>query len=348
MTTHEAHTQNFVEQSRPVLEPAENAVLDPSERKAIIKLAPYPGMACGDKLLLSWIGLDVEGLAYKHEVTRFISEGQVDKEIVFTVASAHIAALDGGSLEVYYTLTSARLPAPVKSRHLQLDVGDARPDLLPAIANDAVGATLDPERVIEGALVTIRPYARMAPGDRVLLSWAGVTPQASFNDTLEVESFSVGGELSFWVSPDCIAPNLGSTVTISYCVVQEGEAPRYSQATQLLIGALVRGPLLPPVVLEADEGWLDLQEAIDGVTIVINDAQAEEGELVYLKCDGINFNHRDDREISREMAGEPLVFIVPYRFWRGHQDLTVRVSYSVERLDDVSQKSEVTLVQVQS
>jgi hypothetical protein len=48
------------------------------------------------------------------------------------------------------------------------------------------------------------------------------------------------------------------------------------------------------------------------------------------------------------MAGQPLVFIVPYRFWREHRDLPVRVSYSVERLDDVSQLSDVTVVQVRS
>jgi hypothetical protein len=101
-------------------------------------------------------------------------------------------------------------------------------------------------------------------------------------------------------------------------------------------------------VLEADEGWLDLQDAMDGVTVVIEDAQTEEGELVYLKCDGEYFSHRDDRDISRDMAGQPLVFIVPYRFWREHRDLPVRVSYSVERLDDVSQLSDVTVVQVRS
>lgn len=350
MITHEADTQNVVKQAMPAptLEQAENAMLDPSERKAVIKVGPYPCMACGDKLLLSWAGLDAEGVVYKHEVSRFVSEGQVAKDIVFTVPAPHIAALDGGSLEVYYTLHSARLPEPAQSQRLQLNVGDARPDLLPAIVNGVVGGTLDPDRVPEGALVTIKPYARMAIGDRVLLSWEGVRPEASFNDALTVESFAVGGELSLWVSPDCITPNLGAMVTISYCVEQDGREPRYSEPARLLIGPLARGPLLPPHVLEADEGWLDLQDAIDGVTIVIDDAQAEEGELVYLKCDGEYFNHRDEREISREMAGEPLVFIVPYRFWREHSDLTVRVAYSVERLDDVSQASEVTLVQVQS
>ncbi|MBK5304423.1 MULTISPECIES: hypothetical protein [Gammaproteobacteria] len=350
MTSYEADNLNVVEQClvAPQLDQADNATLDPSDNKAIITVAPYPDMACGDKLVMFWSGIDSEGVAYRHEVSRFVSEAQVGRAIVFCVSAVHITALDGGSLEVYYALYTARFCEPVESGRLYLSVGDARPDLLPVIVNDAVGGTLDPDRVVEGARVTIRPYARMAPGDRVLLSWAGATPQASFNDTLKVESFAVGGELSFWVSPDCIASNLGAAVTIGYCVEQKGQASRFSELAPLLIGALEREPLLPPTVLEADEGWLDVQDAIDGVTVVIDNAQAEEGELVYLKCDGEHFNHRDDREVSREMAGQPLVFIVPYRFWREHQDLTVRVAYSVERLDDVSQQSEATLVQVHS
>jgi hypothetical protein len=331
----------------PRLVQAEGGVLDPACRKAVVKVLPYPGMANGDRLVLFWSGLDAEGQLYWHEDSRFVSEGQLGNEVVFIVGSEHIAALDGGSLEVSYSITSRSLPGSMLSLPLQLGVGDARSVLLPVVVNDAVGAALDPERVPEGARVTIRPYARMAAGDRVVLFWEGPTPETSFNDRLMIESFSMGYELSFWVKPEFIEPALGSSVKISYCIEQHGQAPLFSEPTPLSIGPLQRLPLSPPVVLEAEEGWLDLQDSIDGVTVVIDDARTEAGELVYLKCDGVNFSHRDDRDISREMAGEPLVFIVPYRFWREHQGSTVRVSYSVERLDDVSQLSDVVLVQVQ-
>jgi len=349
MTTHTIDP-NIARQTLPApsLEQLKNAILNPAARRAVIKVMAYPCMANGDKLVLSWSGLDADGLAYKHEVIRFVSEESVGKDVVFIVNAVRIAALDGGTLAIHYTLNSAHLPEPVYSRYLELSVGDVRSELLPAIANDAVGGTLDPERVMDGALVTIKPYARMAAGDRVLLAWAGATPEASFSDVLTVEHFAVDGELSFWISPEFIAPNLGSTITIGYSVKREGQPQRYSEPAPLLIGSLERGPLAAPEVLEAADGWLDLQDAIDGVTIVIDDAQAEDGELVYLKCDAVNTSHRDDREISRESAGQPLVFIVPYRFWRAVQDAEVRVSYSVERLDDVSQQSEVTVVQVQS
>ncbi|MNP49367.1 hypothetical protein D3C76_1435480 [compost metagenome] len=93
---------------------------------------------------------------------------------------------------------------------------------------------------------------------------------------------------------------------------------------------------------------MDLHDAQDGVTVVIENPRAENGERVYLRCDAEKFNHCEDREITRDTAGEPLVFIVPYRFWREHRDSAIRVSYSVERLDDTCQQSAVTLVQVQS
>ncbi|WP_213938075.1 hypothetical protein [Pseudomonas sp. dw_612] len=346
MSTYEVDA-GAISLAAPQLAQADNAVLDPACQKAVVKVLPYPGMASGDRLVLHWSGLDDEGQVYLHEVSRFVSEGQVGKEVIFIVASTHIGVLDGGSLELYYTLTSRSLPESVQSRRLQLNVGDTQPSPLPLIVNDAVGGALDPDRVIEGASITIRPYARMAAGDRVELFWEGATPETSFNDRLSIEAFAVGHELSFWVNPEFIAPDLGSSVTITYCIERHGQAPLYSEPTRLSIGPLERAPLLAPVILEADEGWLDLQDSIDGVTVVIDDARTEEGELVYLRCDGINFSHRDERDISREMAGEPLVFVVPYRFWREHQDSTVRVSYSVERLDDVSQLSDVALVQVQ-
>ncbi|WP_457265944.1 hypothetical protein [Pseudomonas sp. P5_C3] len=350
MTVYEPDTLNLAQQPLPppILEQAENGVLNPSDRKAVIRVQPYPGMTCGDKLLLSWAGLDADGVARNHQVVRYVSEDRVGEDMIFAVGSAHIATLDGGSLEIGYSLTSTRFAEPVRSHRLQLNVGDGQSDLLPATVNDAVGRTLDPDQVKEGAIVTIKPYARMAAGDWVLLTWAGVSVEASFSDALKVESFAVGEELSFWVSPQCIAPNLGSCVSIDYCVKQAGQGPRYSEVTALMVDILERRPLPGPTVLEADEGCVDLHDAQDGVTVVIENPRADKGELIYLRCDGEKFNHCNERKITRDTAGEPLVFIVPYRFWREHRDCAIRVSYSVEYLDGTRQQSAVTRVQVQS
>ncbi len=323
----------------------QRSVLDPSQNRAVLNVDPYPGMACGDKLVLSWSGIDADGAAYFYKTQRFVSNAQVGKVIVFIVRAPHIAALDGGSLEVYYTLSSAGLSGPVESRRLQLEVGDVRQALLAAQVDDAIGGWLAPGRVAEGTQVTIRPYARMAVGDTVFLSWAGNTPSHGFSDSLSIEHFAVGSDISFWIDPHFITPNLGSVVTLSYFVEHPGQARRYSEHTQIMIGVRERLPLAIPDVLEADDGELDLRDALDGVTVVIDEPDVGQGELVYLKCDGANFSHRDSKEASGDAA---TVFIVPYRFWREHQDSTVRVSYSVERLDDTSQASEVLEMYVRS
>ncbi|WP_210557276.1 MULTISPECIES: hypothetical protein [unclassified Pseudomonas] len=332
----------------PMLEVMEGGMLDPSLDHAFVRVAPYPNMLCGDKLVLSWQGLDDEGLPYIHETTRAVSENQVGQELVFVIKGLHIAALERGSLEVYWTLYSVALQKPVSSRRLQLNVGDPEPDLLAPILEETVGGTLDPARVPQGTGVIVRPYARMAVGDRVTLSWQGVEGLPVISDVLLVEPFAVGEALSFWIPADRIATHRMQEVSVSYRVESRSAQVRNSATSRILIAPLMRGELAAPQVLEAQDGELEVADAEDGITVVIGNAQAEEGELVYLKCDGEYFSHRDDRDITRETAGEPLVFIVPYRFWREHRETVVQVSYSVERLDDVSQASEITRIRVRA
>jgi hypothetical protein len=304
-------------------------------------------MACGDKVLLRWEGLDIDGFTYQHESARFVSEAQVGKEIVFVIKGVHVAALDGGSLEIYWTLYSAKQAQPVTSARLQLDVGDVRPRLLAPYVEEAVGAILDPERLSEGTCISLRPYSRMAEGDRVLLTWQGAVLTEVFNDALTLQSLAVGNTLSFWIGADLIAGHLGGEVTARYRVEPKTGEARDSDIATFVIAPLIRGLLEAPDVLEAQDDVLDVVDSTDGITVVIGNAQAQEGELVYLKCDGDYFNHRDEREITRESAGQPLVFIVPHRFWREHQGSTVRIAYSVERSDDDSQASAITLLRVE-
>lgn len=332
----------------PMLEVLEGGMLDPSLSEAVVRVAPYPNMLCGDKLVLRWEGLDAEGVIYRHEVFRSVSEELVGQEIVFVIKGVHVATLECGSLQVYWTLYSVALPEPVSSARLQLDVGDPEPELLAPIIEDSVGGTLDPARVPQGTSVTVRPYARMAAGDRVILSWQGSAEGPAFNDALTVEHFAVGAALSFWISADRFAPHSTLEASVSYRVESGDAQVRRSVNSRILIAPLIRGDLAAPQVLEAQDGELDAADAVDGVTVVIGNAQAEEGELVYLKCNGEYFSHRDDRDITREIAGQPLVFIVPYRFWREHRETVVQVSYSVERLDNVSQASGVTRIRVRA
>lgn len=323
-------------------------VLDPSLAKVVVKVAAYADMTCGDQVVLSWDGLDVEGFVYQHEMVRFVSDAQVGKELIFVVKGMHLAALDGGSLQVYWTLLKGNQPHPVESERLRLSVGDVRTNLLAPQVESAVGGALDPERVPEGVLVALQPYARMCAGDRVVLSWAGDPPVQAFNDTLKVEGFAVAEPLSFWIPPEHVAANLGAQVTVTYRVERTGGGREASDPTVIHIGPLIRGELAAPDVLEALGGVLSAADSTAGVTVVIADAKMQDAEVVYLKCDGEYFSHRDEREITPETAGRPLIFIVPHSFWREHEGAIVSVAYSVERLDDVSQQSPVTRIRIEA
>jgi len=330
------------------LDCVEGAVLDPALGRVVVRIAPYPGMACGDRLLLSWEGLDIEGFVYQHEKVRYVSAAQVGKDVIFVIKGMHVAALDGGALDIYWTLASAGLPEPALSAPLQLTVGDTRAQLLAPQVEGAISGTLDPARVVEGVLVTLQPYGKMAIGDQVSLMWSGDASPLAFSDRLKVEAFAVAETLSFWVPAEYIAAHLGGEVTVRYRVEQANGAVRESDTARVLVTPFLQSELDAPDVLEAEDGVLLAEDSTDGVTVVIGNARTQEGELVYLKCDGEFFSHRDDLEITRETAGQTVCFIVPHRFWREHHGTTVQIAYTVERLDDVSQQSPVRQISVEA
>ncbi|WP_339505220.1 hypothetical protein [Pseudomonas sp. RL_105y_Pfl2_101] len=331
--------------SPPVLAAARDGVINPAWRKTVVTVKPYPMMTCGDEVLLRWHGLNNEGEPYRHEVAGFVTERQVGRDVVFVVREPHIAELDGGSLEISYQVMGKRLPGTLVSEHLQLEIGDASPQLLPAIANDAVGGSLDPNRVPDGTWVSIRPYARMAVGDRLILT-ASKDSNALWRDVLDIEAHAVGREVSLWIDHSLIAPYVGHDLVLAY-VVRRGHSVRRAEPLSLHIGPLLRPALKALQIREMNAGWLEVDDLQEGVTVVIDDPGLEAGEWVGLQCNG-NSAYVLEREITEATAGRPLVFVIPAWYWQAQRDRSVNVFYQVERLDDVSQRSEWVTVQVRS
>lgn len=329
----------------PSLAAARAGVINPAWRKVVITIEPYPMMTCGDEVVLFWHGLNSDAEPYQHEMRGFITERHVGRPVVFVVREPHIAELDSGSLEISYRVTGRQLPASLASEPLLLDIGDVPPQQLAAVADDAVGGCLDPGRVPEGTRVTVRPYSRMAVGDRLILI-ASKQGKALWRDVLDIEAHTVGREVSFWLDHSQIAPHLGHDLNLAY-VVRHGHSVRRAEPLSLHIGPLVRPPLKTPRILEMKNGVLDIDEHPNGATLVIEGAGLEAGEWIWLQCNGNNI-HIEEREITKATAGQPATFVVPASYWQDQRGRSVRLFYQVERLDDVSQHSEWVTVEVRS
>ncbi|EJL05209.1 hypothetical protein PflQ2_3298 [Pseudomonas fluorescens Q2-87] len=329
----------------PDLPAAKGGVINPAWRKVLITIKPYPLMACGDEVLLRWHGLNPAAQPYRYEESRFVTERRVGRNVVFVVREPHIAELDGGSLEVFYQVIGKQLPATLVSQPLQLQIGDAPSQLLAAIAKDAVGGSLDPARVPEGTALTVRPYFRMATGDRLILI-ASREAKALWRDVLEIEAHTVGREVSFWIDHSQIAPHVGNALSLVY-VVRQGHSVRRAEPLSLNIGALVRPALKAPRILGLEDGVLEVDELQSGLTVIIENAGTEAGELVWFQCNG-NYAHVEEREITEATAGQALSFVVPGAYWQEQRGRSVTLFYQVERLDDVSQRSGEVTVQVRS
>ncbi|WP_434562825.1 hypothetical protein [Pseudomonas sp. Z4-20] len=322
--------------SAPVFAKARGGVIDPAWRKAVITVKAYPMMTCGDEVLLYWHGLNNEGEPYQHEVRRFVTERQVGHDVVFVVRGRHIAELEGGSLDISYLVTGRQIPAAWVSQSLQLDIGDVSPRLLPPIADDAVGGSLDPGRVPEGTSLTVRPYSKMAAGDRLILI-AIRDSKPLWRDVLDIEAHAVGRTVSFWIEHSLIAPHLGHSLTLAY-VVRHGHSVRRAEPLSIRIGPLLRPALQAPRVQELSEDWLHVDALQGPATVVIDGVGLEAGEGVWFQCNGAGFTVYE-REITEATAGQPVVFTVPIEFWQAQRNRSVSVFYQVERLDDVSQRS---------
>ncbi|MBT2340775.1 hypothetical protein J7E36_16635 [Pseudomonas fluorescens] len=320
-------------------------MINPAWRKVVITLRAYPLMTCGDEVLLCWHGLNSDAEPYRHEVRGFVTERQVGRHVVFVVREPHIAELDGGSLEVSCRVTGRRLPTTLVSEPLQLEIGDASPQLLPVVADDAVGGALDPGRVPEGTRMTVRPYSRMAVGDRLILI-ASRDDKPLWRDMLEIEAHAVGGEVSFWLDHSQFAGHVGHELALTY-VVRRGHSVRRAEALALHIGPLVRPALELPRIEALNDGLLEVDDFSKGVTVVIYGAGLEPGELIWLQCNG-SHAYVDEREITEATAGQPVTFVVPAAFWQVQRGRSVQLFYQIERLDDVSQRSGEVTVQVRS
>ncbi|MEO3722964.1 hypothetical protein ABHN98_00360 [Pseudomonas syringae] len=340
----------------PKILPINGVELDPKKAATGI-VSPDPAITA-----MAWVHFFAHGTAPGGAVKLFdsgrrISSSQVSRDMTYPLPLAFISGLDGGQLDGYYTVGSAKDdPLAAKSLVHSVRVGEPKPDLRAAVVVDAVDGVLDPDQLppFADAEVQVLPFNNMK-GHTVFLWWQSDNPLDSqrYEDSIEIDDRDLDIPVSFYLFIDWLKEQLGFKVTIRYSVEpSDGSGPeRFGAETQVQIGAGAGKLLDKPEAKEADENGVVIPSdtALNGLSIVVANANLQSGDHFYLIFDGgaPNGDYYYDRPISGSGAGKPFTHQVPYSFILANQDFAVSVRYRIERALGGEESSDVLLLSVQ-
>lgn len=247
---------------------AEDSVLDPVKvppQGVNVRIEQYTSMAEGDLLLIEWVGRTRSGgisYHYKEVTVQGVQVGNPIEQLFDKTLVQHIA---GGSLELYYTLTSvggARSASDKQSLTVRESSTMPRPDVL-----HAQGDVLDPADVPNGTTVTCRKGLFTA-GDELEMSWVGPTQTEGDDTYYERRSLSANQaqqDQDFTIDSKYIIRNSEKDVYV-FCRMMNRQLD--SEIFALKIRALST-ELLPPEVKEAAGGKLDPMQARNGAHVTV-------------------------------------------------------------------------------
>ncbi|MCF7544665.1 hypothetical protein [Pseudomonas petrae] len=185
---------------------------------AQIVVPHWQGMESGDVVTIHWN--DDKGTP-PYTANKNITGAAVGKDVSFPVTLAEVRKSVDGNVTVSYTVIF--MQGDIKpSLPLTFSVQDAAALPLPApTIVEAVGSTLDPNTVINGAHVTIGVGAQLKQGDEVTLLWEG---QPGAGSVSPVKTATAAGEMTFDIAYATVAANDGYSVTLNYTVKRAGGA----------------------------------------------------------------------------------------------------------------------------
>lgn len=341
---------NAMELSLPRIPVADenNGVLDPTARDVLVEVPPYYFMADGNDVNMVWMGKSATGANVMHEELKNLNHSDIGKPVYFLIPDDKVSALAGGSLEVYYTVTTFA-KAFFKSPVLQLPVGDDASVALPAPTVDGVGSDgiLDPEHIVLEAIVRIAPQS-LQIGDKVTLQWDGQGSSGTYTDSTVINSGTVGREVIFRVNKSYIDASINSSITVWYEVTRSNQS-FLSEQLRFSVGNVVYPDLPLPSIKEAVADSLDPADTINGATLVIaSTAGLKTGEKISARWDGPKGSDVLETVITPEHAGNAVEMLFSAGLVNVNNGQTIEISYSVTRTSGTVQESAVIQLKVQS
>lgn len=237
--------------ARPLILEAVGGVLDPQLLFVNVEILPYPGQHPFDLVTLILSGEYANGNSYYREIDD--AAGSENDSILFLLnngPNADIAKLEGGTLRVYYRVSSFDGSEVRTSLVEEVRVGEAVASLPEPLVVQAPPPDylFDIDAWTGNANIRVRPHADILAGDTIFLYCEGSAP----GGTAPVQSFPVsqvwqGKELPFVLARQYILPN--QTMRIYYTRVRDNVMTRMSHAVIMKVGAALDLPV--PWILES-------------------------------------------------------------------------------------------------
>ncbi|VVE80057.1 RCC1 domain-containing protein [Pandoraea sputorum] len=318
----------------PVVREAVGGVLDPSlvQNGAHVDIAPWRNMTQGEIVMMYWRGTAADGSPVNDQDFKVVEAADIGNPVSFDIMFSAISPIAGGSVEVYYVITSGG--GMRESAHLILSVLDTLELPEPDVEGE-VNGELDPALVPNGPTITIPKWPDMAVGDSVQWYWIGASPNGQATGVIDILAPAQIGDVTDVVPRGVVEINAigGDSVNVLYVVRRNG-GERTSMVNVIRVLPLDDVLLPAPVVEEAVGDTLNPDD-VDGfatVTVAPYEGMATNDVVRIFFGEGTGGGEKiDSFLVTDNNVGVPIQMFVPKDKVEFFDTATVTIYYKVIR-----------------
>lgn len=229
----------------PIAKDAAQGPLDPALTRTTIEIPWDESMAAGDQITLRWIGTRRDLTIYDPQLPPHAITGREDANklsIFINVDGAHLKALDGGKLQLYFELrkdVGGAIVVRESDKTEQLNVGKSQAELPAPIVDGVTDDVIDP--TLPGTQLTVPRYPAMEVGDEVHYLWKG-SVAGQEEDWIKINSFTKDKDVVFAIDRAFIADNDKGSVEVSYWVIRADGRRSDSDILGFRVGTVALDP----------------------------------------------------------------------------------------------------------
>ncbi len=299
----------------------------------LVKIAPWTGMAQGDRIDLYWRVASVDNSFSDWLIVSLSAQG---KPINFRVLKKYVEINLNTTVEVFYQVTQST-GYVLTSSSTFVRIRYATEDSLPAATlEQAVNGVLILNEISTSASLRIPVYPDMQVGDVVYAYLSGVV---DWDEERSVTGNTLGTEIIFDISLSALAANNGTEIILHY------EVARFSGARAVSPDVLIKvissvTLLAAPSVDEANNGILSYDILLQGATLRIAPyIDMAVGDVVNVFLRGA-ISWDDYWHVSASSVNKYTLLSIPKNVIVASANTKIFINYEVNRVGGISTPSE--------